>query len=73
MTVTINQRTEVEIDIPSWRQYKHAAEIDYARRVLTATRGNMTSGAKVARMDRKAFYELVRRAGVNPREYRLAR
>ncbi len=38
--------------------------------LLRAARGNCSEAARIAAKDRKDFYDLMRRAGVRPRDFR---
>ena len=48
-------------------------EQEYVRSLLEFTKGNVTHSARIAKKERKDFYSLMERAGVNPTEYRLPR
>ena len=53
-----------------FKQAKREFERAYVERVLRETKGNVTAAAVVAGKDRKDFYDLIRRTGVNPESFR---
>lgn len=55
---------------PSFKQAKRAFEARYARALLRRCRGNISRAARLAGKDRKDFYEVLRRSGVTPRNFR---
>lgn len=55
---------------PSFKQAKRAFEARYARALLRRCRGNISRAARLAGKDRKDFYEVLRRSGVHPRDFR---
>ena len=57
-------------EIAEFRIAKRTFERAYVTAVLEATKGNITKAAKLAGKDRKDFYKLIERAGVNPKAFR---
>ena len=57
-------------DIPSFRNAKRAFEHEYVTRVLRICRGNISKAARIARKDRKDFYDVMRRNSINPDDFR---
>ena len=57
-------------NVPSWHETKNAFLHAYVDHVLALTGGNVSASARVARVDRKHFYELCQRAGLDPASYR---
>ena len=55
-----------------FRDAKAEFERAYVETALTETNGNMSEAARLAGKDRKDFYDLARRAGVNPVAFRKA-
>ncbi|MDD9826790.1 MAG: sigma 54-interacting transcriptional regulator [Deltaproteobacteria bacterium] len=55
---------------PSFKQAKRAFEARYARALLRRCRGNISRAARLAGKDRKDFYEVLRRSGVHPGDFR---
>ena len=56
--------------VGEFREAKLLFEFAYVEAVLTEVGGNMTRGAELAGKERKDFYQLVERAGVDPEEFR---
>jgi two-component system response regulator GlrR len=56
--------------IPSFRDAKRAFEREYVTRLLRICRGNISRAARIARKDRKDFYDVMRRNEINPTEFR---
>jgi two-component system response regulator GlrR len=56
--------------IPSFKEAKRAFEARYVRGVLQRCGGNISRAARLARKDRKDFYDVIRRTGINPAEFR---
>lgn len=57
-------------DIPSFRDAKRAFEHEYVTRVLRICRGNISRAARIAKKDRKDFYDVMRRNSINPTDFR---
>ena len=56
--------------VPSFREAKRAFEMRYVTSLLQRCRGNISHAARLARKDRKDFYELIRRNAVDPTQFR---
>jgi two-component system response regulator GlrR len=56
--------------VPSFRDAKRAFEREYVTRVLRLCGGNISRAARIARKDRKDFYDVMRRNGINPIDFR---
>jgi two-component system response regulator GlrR len=56
--------------IPSFKEAKRAFEARYVRGVLQRCGGNISRAARLARKDRKDFYDVIRRTGIDPAEFR---
>jgi two-component system response regulator GlrR len=59
-----------EDGIPSFREAKRAFEREYVMRLLRICQGNISRAARLARKDRKDFYDVMRRNTINPVEFR---
>jgi len=57
-------------DIPSFRNAKRSFEHEYVTRVLRLCRGNISKAARIAKKDRKDFYDVMRRNVINPDDFR---
>ena len=57
-------------DIPAFRDAKRAFEHEYVTRVLRICRGNISRAARIAKKDRKDFYDVMRRNSINPQDFR---
>ena len=57
-------------DIPSFKEAKRAFETRYVESLLRRCNGNISRAARLARKDRKDFYDVIRRTGVNPQDFR---
>jgi two-component system response regulator GlrR len=57
-------------ELPSFRDAKRAFERDYVARVLRICSGNISRAARIAKKDRKDFYDVLRRNQINPDDYR---
>ena len=57
-------------DVPSFKEAKRAFETRYVRGLLQRCGGNISRAARLAKKDRKDFYDVIRRTGVDPAEYR---
>jgi two-component system response regulator GlrR len=56
--------------IPSFKEAKRAFETRYVVGLLRRCGGNISRAARLAKKDRKDFYDVIRRTGVNPSEFR---
>ena len=61
---------EVSDDMPSFRDAKRSFEHEYVTRVLSICRGNISRAARVAKKDRKDFYDVMRRNEIKPQDFR---
>jgi two-component system response regulator GlrR len=57
-------------EVTSFRDAKRRFERDYVARVLRLCKGNISRAARIAKKDRKDFYDVMRRNGINPAEFR---
>ena len=57
-------------EIPSFKQAKRAFETRYVVGLLRRCGGNISRAARLAKKDRKDFYDVIRRTGVNPSDFR---
>jgi two-component system response regulator GlrR len=57
-------------EVPSFKEAKRAFETRYVRGLLRRCGGNISRAARLAKKDRKDFYDVIRRTGVDPAEYR---
>ena len=62
--------SEASDEVPSFRDAKRAFERDYVGRVLRLCGGNISRAARIAKKDRKDFYDVLRRNGIDPDEFR---
>ena len=62
--------SESSDDVPSFREAKRRFERDYVARVLRLCKGNISRAARIAKKDRKDFYDVMRRNQINPAEFR---
>lgn len=56
--------------VPSFREAKRAFETRYVVGLLRRCQGNISRAARLARKDRKDFYDVIRRTGVDPSAFR---
>jgi len=56
--------------VPSFREAKRAFEHEYVTRVLRLCNGNISRAARIAKKDRKDFYDVMRRNVINPTDFR---
>lgn len=56
--------------VPQYREAKRHFEAVFVEYCLTETGGNVSAAARLAGKDRKDFYKLAKRCGVEPREFR---
>ncbi len=60
-----------ELDnVPSFKEAKRAFETRYVVGLLRRCSGNISRAARLAKKDRKDFYDVIRRTGVDPTEFR---
>ena len=57
-------------EVPSFKEAKRAFETRYVRGLLRRCGGNISRAARLAKKDRKDFYDVIRRTGVDPAEFR---
>ena len=57
-------------EIPSFKEAKRAFEARYVSGLLRRCGGNISRAARLAKKDRKDFYDVIRRTGVDPSEFR---
>ncbi|MCP5060650.1 MAG: sigma-54-dependent Fis family transcriptional regulator [bacterium] len=57
-------------EVPSFKDAKRAFETRYVVGLLRRCRGNISRAARLAKKDRKDFYDVIRRTGVDPQEFR---
>lgn len=56
--------------VPSFREAKRAFESRYVESLLRLCEGNISQAARLAKKDRKDFYDVIRRTGVDPALFR---
>ena len=57
-------------DVPSFKEAKRGFETRYVEGLLRRCNGNISRAARLAKKDRKDFYDVIRRTGVDPAEFR---
>ena len=57
-------------EVPSFKDAKRAFETRYVEGLLRRCSGNISRAARMAKKDRKDFYDVIRRTGVNPAQFR---
>jgi len=57
-------------EVPSFKEAKRAFETRYVEGLLRRCGGNISRAARLAKKDRKDFYDVIRRTGVDPSEFR---
>ncbi|MDJ0788230.1 MAG: sigma 54-interacting transcriptional regulator [Myxococcota bacterium] len=57
-------------EVPSFKEAKRAFETRYVTGLLRRCGGNISRAARLAKKDRKDFYDVVRRTGVDPSVFR---
>jgi two-component system response regulator GlrR len=57
-------------NIPSFKEAKRAFEARYVTGLLRRCAGNISRAARLAKKDRKDFYDVIRRTGVDPTDFR---
>jgi two-component system response regulator GlrR len=61
---------ELGDEVPSFRDAKRKFEREYVSRVLKLCKGNISRAARIAKKDRKDFYDVMRRNQINPAAFR---
>jgi two-component system response regulator GlrR len=61
---------EASDEVTSFRDAKRSFEREYVTRVLRMCDGNISRAARIARKDRKDFYDVMRRNAINPGDFR---
>ncbi|MHA7836856.1 MAG: sigma-54-dependent transcriptional regulator [bacterium] len=57
-------------EVPSFKEAKRAFETRYVEGLLRRCSGNISRAARMAKKDRKDFYDVIRRTGVDPAQFR---
>ena len=57
-------------EVPSFKEAKRAFETRYVEGLLRRCGGNISRAARLAKKDRKDFYDVIRRTGVDPQLFR---
>jgi two-component system response regulator GlrR len=57
-------------DVPSFKEAKRAFETRYVTGLLRRCDGNISRAARLAKKDRKDFYDVIRRTGIDPSQFR---
>ena len=57
-------------DVPSFKEAKRAFETRYVEGLLRRCSGNISRAARMAKKDRKDFYDVIRRTSVDPGQFR---
>jgi two-component system response regulator GlrR len=57
-------------EIPSFKEAKRAFETRYVVNLLRRCSGNISRAARLAKKDRKDFYDVIRRTGIDPTQFR---
>jgi two-component system response regulator GlrR len=57
-------------DVPSFKEAKRAFETRYVMGLLRRCKGNISRAARLAKKDRKDFYDVIRRTGIDPTQFR---
>ena len=57
-------------EVPSFKEAKRAFEMRYVEGLLRRCSGNISRAARLAKKDRKDFYDVIRRTGVDPTQFR---
>jgi two-component system response regulator GlrR len=57
-------------EVPSFKEAKRAFETRYVVGLLRRCGGNISRAARLARKDRKDFYDVIRRTGIDPASFR---
>ena len=57
-------------EVLSFKEAKRAFETRYVTGLLRRCKGNISRAARLAKKDRKDFYDVIRRTGVDPQQFR---
>jgi two-component system response regulator GlrR len=57
-------------EVPSFKEAKRTFETRYVEGLLRRCGGNISRAARLAKKDRKDFYDVIRRTGVDPAQFR---
>ena len=57
-------------EVPSFKEAKRAFETRYVEGLLRRCNGNISRAARLAKKDLKDFYDVIRRTGVDPAQFR---
>jgi len=57
-------------EVPSFKEAKRAFETRYVVGLLRRCGGNISRAARLAKKDRKDFYDVIRRTGIDPTDFR---
>ena len=57
-------------NVPSFREAKRAFETSYVEALLRRCRGNISQAARLAKKDRKDFYDVMKKYGIQPEAFR---
>jgi len=57
-------------EVPSFKEAKRAFETRYVVGLLRRCNGNISRAARLAKKDRKDFYDVIRRTGIDPTDFR---
>jgi two-component system response regulator GlrR len=57
-------------EVPSFKEAKRGFETRYVEGLLRRCNGNISRAARLAKKDRKDFYDVIRRTGVDPTQFR---
>ena len=57
-------------NIPTFKEAKRAFEARYVTGLLRHCSGNISRAARLAKKDRKDFYDVIRRTGIDPADFR---
>ncbi len=57
-------------EVPSFKEAKRAFESRYVSGLLRRCGGNISRAARLAKKDRKDFYDVIRRTGIDPQDFR---
>jgi len=57
-------------EVPSFKEAKRAFETRYVVGLLRRCKGNISRAARLAKKDRKDFYDVIRRTGIDPTDFR---
>jgi len=56
---------------PSFKDAKKQFERRYAADCLAHAQGNVSEAARIAGKDRRDFYDLLKRSGLKPKDFRI--